>query len=148
VLANQKANATDYLGETTGDRQSVEWGTNSKGDSIRSQNWIENSLSIEIAVHNLCEDRESPEGGAELGQPELLHTLEREWGKQHTAAVYWEEATRELADQLKREHLEALGQRADARVDLGIMLQGPGGGEERTEYPICISTSVLKALRH
>ena len=42
--------------------------------------------------------------------------LEWEWGKQHTAAVYWEEAARELTDQLTevKEQLKTLGQRAEA----------------------------------
>jgi hypothetical protein len=71
---------------------------------------------------NLCEDRESPEGDgtrvrpekAETHQRELIQVLEQEWTKQH--AVSWEEAARELADQLveAKEQMETLGQRAEA----------------------------------
>jgi hypothetical protein len=62
---------------------------------------------------------------AESHQPALLQSLEvleREWDKQHAAAVYWKEAARELADQLK-----TLGQQTDAEawMHLDLMLAGP-----------------------
>jgi len=81
-------------------------------------------VSWSVPVGPTCVKTESPEGGTRSAR-----TPTQLWNGNGVSNTRRRSTG---AHQLKREDLEALGQRAGERI--GIMLQGPRGGEERIDH--------------